>query len=122
MPACIKQNKKPAKAIKDTLAQSPSIPSMRLMALTKYTIRKMVNGAPTQNGISWMPQNPYRSLIYNPAYGRNRPATIWKDNLALAPIPNRSSIIPAAYISRRGMKKQTDLRLNSNCFSSTELL
>jgi hypothetical protein len=92
----MKQNRNPARAINETLAQSPSIPSMRLMALTKKTIRKMVNGTPIQNGISWMPQNPYRSLIYNPANGRSRPATIWKENLVFAPIPNRSSIIPAA--------------------------
>ena len=70
------------------------MPSIRLMALLTNTMMNTVSGAPTQNGISWKPQKPYRSLMYRPEKGMMSAAMICAANFTFAPRPIRSSTMP----------------------------
>lgn len=51
-PSRMKQSRNPPSAMSESEAASPSMPSMRLMALVMNTMMKTVSGAPIQKGIS----------------------------------------------------------------------
>lgn len=68
--------KKPHRAIKDRLADRPSIPSIRFIAFMMNTNRKTVRGAPIQYGISYIPKNPYKLFIYSHDKGNRQEAMI----------------------------------------------
>lgn len=103
------------RAMSESPADKPSIPSIRFMALFMNTIVSTVNGAPMKNGMSCIPKRPYRSLIYNPESGRILAAMIWKMNLVLALSPRTSSTKPTVYMIIMLTKKKQDHRLIVIC-------
>ena len=59
----------------------PSIPSIKLIALTMNTVNKMVKGIPSQGVSSSIPKRPYRLLIHRPDKGIREAAMICTTNL-----------------------------------------
>ena len=68
--------RKPPKARIARLAASPSMPSIRLMALSINTIIKTVSRKPMWYGISCIPKNPCNVFIYKPEIGKRHAEAI----------------------------------------------
>ena len=65
--------KRKVKMSRETLLKpeaSPSMPSIRLMALVMKTMERTVNGMPMQGSNAWMPNRPYRLLSHKPESGK----------------------------------------------------